>query len=85
MRALLILLVTTGAASAAQWPESVTTALFSDADFTTLRPAEEIAQNWALLTEEDRATVRRDCAADPTEGTPGPEAVRQACAALPAE
>lgn len=85
MRAVLILLMTASAASAAEWPEPVTTALFADADFTTLRPAEEIARNWALLTDEDCATVRRDCAAEPAEGTPGPDSVRLACAALPAE
>ncbi|MDH2325351.1 hypothetical protein QCN27_00565 [Cereibacter sp. SYSU M97828] len=85
MRALLVFLLTSGGAAAAEWPESITTALFADADFTTLRPAEEIAQNWALLTEEDRATLRRDCAAEPVEGTPGPDAVARACEALPAE
>lgn len=63
------------------WPESVTTAFFADAEFTTLRPPEDIAANWALLTDADRELVERDCAA-PNLGE-APALVREVCAALP--
>lgn len=80
--AALSLLATAAHAQEPTWPEPVTTAFFSDADFTTLRPADEIAANWALLTQQDRQTVLDDCAALPEQPEPS---VRLACEAIPEE
>lgn len=63
------------------WPEAVTTAFFADAGFTTLRPADEIAANWALLTEADRQQVLQDCDAAKTGDVP--DMVREVCQAVP--
>lgn len=43
------------------WPSSVGSLFFSDADRKTLRSREEIAQGWQSLSQEERAMVLAEC------------------------
>lgn len=52
------------------WSGSLGTAMLN-VDGTSARPASEISTQWAILAEEDREMIRRDCMAheqDPADG-----------------
>ena len=56
------------------WDQSVADAFFADPTMGTLRPQDEIRQNWVSLSPEQQAQVRSDCAeasgaANGTQGT----------------
>lgn len=44
------------------WPLSVGTTFFTDADSGTLRTSEDIAGGWQSLSQEDRDMIKADCA-----------------------
>lgn len=45
------------------WPLSVGTTFFTDADSATLRSTEELAKGWQSLSLEDRTMIKVDCQA----------------------
>ncbi|RYE85293.1 MAG: hypothetical protein EOP19_09700, partial [Hyphomicrobiales bacterium] len=44
------------------WPLSVGTTFFTDADSATLRTTEEVTSGWQSLSPEDQTMIRADCA-----------------------
>ena len=63
------------------WPLSIGTTFFTDAESATLRSSDELAKGWQSLSVEDQAMIRADCqaflaahgdaATDPSTGTGG--------------
>ncbi len=45
------------------WPLSVGTTFFTDADSAMLRTADELSKGWKSLSPEDQAMIRADCQA----------------------
>ena len=71
---------TTNAADQAQqmqWEEPVANVFYSDVKARTLRPEAEWTKNWSGLTDEQRAKVQADCAAD--TATPRDEGDTRVC------
>ena len=55
---------TTGASGemfGTNWPLSVGTTFFSDAESATLRSSEELSSGWQSLSAEDQTMIRADC------------------------
>lgn len=50
-----------GATYGTNWPLSIGSTFFTDAELTTMRSADEISQGWQLLSQEDRDTVLAEC------------------------
>lgn len=83
MRRLLLvpLLAATPALAQPTWPEPVLTAFFADADFTQLRPDDELRANWELLLQEDRDLVTTSCENEDPAGLSA-ESLEQVCEAV---
>lgn len=52
-----------GPSAGPNWAGPIGEAFFADEGMATLRPEAELSRNWDALPEEDKAQVRRDCAA----------------------
>lgn len=54
---------TSGEKFGTNWPLSVGTTFFTDADSTALRPTEEVTKGWQSLSPEDQTMIKTDCEA----------------------
>lgn len=51
----------TGGMYGTNWPLSVGTTFFTDADSATLRATDEVTAGWQSLSQEDRDMIKADC------------------------
>jgi hypothetical protein len=57
---------TSGDDFGSDWSRTLGSAIFSDPEMTEMRPGSEISSQWATMSAEDKAMLKRDCATHDT-------------------